>query len=186
MERAVPCTEPEAPDSPQELGIMRSELFGRLEELDGHGLTLLESLHKVRNPPAVGEAVRRNCARFIHPTRPEARQLAFRFHSATPTMPTGRTSLPPSSPERAVDDFLFERFVRHHFAADLGETRESSLDVEKSIFIEPADVAGFEPAVAQHVRGPVFLDRADNSLENVLARAPARGCRADLVGRRRW
>jgi len=44
--------------------------------------------------------------------------------------------------ERAYN-LLFYYFVWHHFTADLGETGEPAFDVEKPVFVQPADVAVF-------------------------------------------
>src|SRR5207237_9981328 len=42
-------------------------------------------------------------------------------------------------------DLLFDGFVRHHFAADLRETREPSSNDQKPVFMKPADDANKEP-----------------------------------------
>jgi hypothetical protein len=41
----------------------------------------------------------------------------------------------------SADYLLLDYFVWHHFTANLGETGEPALDVEKSIFVQPANVA---------------------------------------------
>ena len=46
------------------------------------------------------------------------------------------TRSPWSSSFRALQDFLFDRFVRHHFAADFREAREPAFDEKKTVFVE--------------------------------------------------
>src|SRR5258708_6503189 len=52
-------------------------------------------------------------------------------------------------PAENLDDALLHRPVRHHLAADLGKTREPALDVEETVVVEAAEVAGDEPAALQ-------------------------------------
>ena len=40
--------------------------------------------------------------------------------------------------------------MRYHFAADFRKPREATFDVKKSVFVEPANVAGLQPVVAQN------------------------------------
>src|SRR5205823_14538161 len=91
--------------------------------------------------PKIWDAIfiQRN-AQFVHLDRvggEEEQGLAFRFirHTAN-----GDAALASFQTERA-DNLLLDYFVWHHFAANLGETRKTAFDVEKSIFVQPANVA---------------------------------------------
>src|SRR5207244_2430800 len=67
-------------------------------------------------------------------------------------------------------NLLFDGFVRHHFAANFRESRKSAFDVEKTIFVESADIARLEPAVPQNFRG--LFGIIEVAIENVWSVQP--------------
>src|ERR1700730_2692314 len=53
-----------------------------------------------------------------------------------------------------IDNFLLDRLVWHHFAADFRKAGKSPFDIKKSVLIESANVTRLQPAITQHFCGP--------------------------------
>jgi hypothetical protein len=60
--------------------------------------------------------------------------------------------------------------MRHHFTADFREARQPPFNVEKSIFIEAADIASLEPTISKNFRG--LFRRIEVAFKNIRAPQP--------------
>ena len=60
--------------------------------------------------------------------------------------------------------------MRHHFSANFWEARESSFDVEKSVLVESAEIAGLKPASLQHIAGAFGIVQI--TFENIYSPQP--------------
>ena len=65
----------------------------------------------------------------------------------------GQGDLPFPGGGHEAQERLLDRAVRHHLAADLGEARETSLEMQEAVIVEPAEVARDIPAVAVRLGG---------------------------------
>src|SRR5205823_10036362 len=103
----------------------------------------------LRDPEVRDPGFIESSAQFIHFDRiggKEEQRFAFRFvgHAAN-----SDASLASFQTERA-DNLLLDYFVWHHFTANLGEARKPAFDVEKSVLVQPANVACLQPAVTEN------------------------------------
>ena len=80
-------------------------------------------------------------------------------HESLPLLGVGngsdhRQQFPLLSAELGIDRLL-NREMRHHLAADLGKPALAARDRDESLVIQPSDVAGAVPAVADHAGGEI-------------------------------
>src|SRR5207248_1441717 len=103
----------------------------------------------LRDPKIWDATFIQRSAQFIHFDgigSEEQQRFTFRFirHSAN-----GDASLASFHTE-SIDNLLLDYFVWHHFTANLGEARKPAFDVQKSVLVQPANVACLQPAVTEN------------------------------------